>query len=265
MLVSGDNQLGETHIWLDGRVLTDQGIESVAPINYGHFTVMQVRSGAVRGIALHMARIDQAHRELFGHGLDLDAIRMHWNTAVRDHPDASLRAIYHDTLDGQCHELLVVGLPASPATTPQRLLPVHYVRPFAHIKHVGTFAQIVFRRQAVQSGYDDALLVSENDEISETATANIGFIRDHNVVWPALPSLHGTGQQLLEAALSKAEIPSIRAVVRLSDLSRYHAVFTINSTGIVPIAQIADQHFTKPETHINRVMSLWQALPWESL
>ena len=34
--------------------------------SYGHFTAMQVRAGATRGLPLHLARLDAANRELFG-------------------------------------------------------------------------------------------------------------------------------------------------------------------------------------------------------
>src|SRR5690606_40286207 len=38
--------------------------------NHGHFTTMQVRDGAVRGLDLHLARLRDATRELFDVALE---------------------------------------------------------------------------------------------------------------------------------------------------------------------------------------------------
>ena len=69
----------------------------------------------------------------------------------------------------------------------QSLLPVAYSRPFAHIKHVGSFAQIRYGIQANKAGYDDAVLVTSDGRICESTVANIGFFDRDTVVWPEHP------------------------------------------------------------------------------
>ncbi|HBZ46612.1 MAG TPA: aminotransferase, partial [Stenotrophomonas sp.] len=41
-----------------------------ALVNYGHFTSLQVRGGAVQGLDLHLRRLRQGTEELFGSTLD---------------------------------------------------------------------------------------------------------------------------------------------------------------------------------------------------
>lgn len=58
-----------THIEIDGAPpAPDQLWATVSA--YGHFTAMQVRNGKVRGLALHMRRLEAANREAFGVGLN---------------------------------------------------------------------------------------------------------------------------------------------------------------------------------------------------
>ena len=52
-------------------------VEDLLPalVNYGHFTSLQVRGHAVQGLDLHLARLSQATRELFGSELDTVQVR----------------------------------------------------------------------------------------------------------------------------------------------------------------------------------------------
>ena len=79
-------------IEINGGPATAGQLAHPAIINYGHVTAMQVRGGAVRGLGLHLARLDAATRELFGTGLDGELVRAHARHALgTDTPDASLR------------------------------------------------------------------------------------------------------------------------------------------------------------------------------
>ena len=109
---------------------------------YGHFTAMQVRSARTRGLALHLARLDAATRELFGQGLDGDQVRAHIRHALGDTGDASVRVIIYWPAASPAPAIMVtVRPPAQPATEPQRLMPVPYQRPVPHIKHTGDVGQ----------------------------------------------------------------------------------------------------------------------------
>ena len=204
-------------LWIDGEAADVAALAVPALVNYGHFTAMQIRHGAVRGLANHLRRVDAAHRELFGHGLEL--VRARWALAARHQPDAYLRATFYETPDGQTHDLVAVRAPADPSEVPQRLRSVTYARPVAHLKHVGTFPLIYYGQEAERAGFDDALLVTGQGEAAETTIANIGFVVGGRVVWPTAPALHGIGQQLLEAALPDSGMPTGHSGVRIIRIS----------------------------------------------
>ena len=250
--------------WVDGRAIAPADAIAASP-TYAHFPSMQTRERAVRGLHHHLRRVDAAHRELFGHGLDLRRVRERWAAAVRDAPDGDLRATYFDDAGGRTHEVIVIRPPVEPSATAQLLRSVRYVRPFAHLKHVGTFAQIAFGNRARQEGYDDALLTTADGEIAETATANIGFLSAGRVVWPSAPALVGTGLQLLDAALRDAGIVVERARVGLDDVAGFEGAFVVNSIGVVPVARIDDVRFSAPGALMSGLEALHDALPWDVL
>jgi branched-subunit amino acid aminotransferase/4-amino-4-deoxychorismate lyase len=252
-------------VWVDGEPASVAALTVPALVNYGHFTAMQVRKGAVRGLGSHLHRVDAAHRELFGHGLDAGAVRAHWALAARHHPASYLRATFYDTPDGQAHDLVALRPPSDPGTEPQRLRSVSYLRPLAHLKHTGTFPLIYHGLAAERDGFHDALLTTPDGEAAETTTANIGFLAGRQVTWPAAPALLGIGQDLLETALPAAGLATSRAPVRLADLGRFDAAFTVNSVGVVPVSEIDGHRFADPVTAVAPVIAAHAALPWDSL
>jgi len=252
-------------LWVDGKPATADDLAQPAVVNYGHFTAMQIRRGSVRGLAAHLRRIDAAHQELFGHGLDTGWVRERWAQAAALRRDCYLRASFYDDPDGTPHVLVALRPPAEPSATPQRLRCVTGLRAFAHLKHAGTFAQTRLGHEARQAGYDDALLVTGEGEIAETTIANIGFVGDGQVSWPTAPALPGIAWQLLAGALPAAALPSRNAPVRLADLPSFQGAFVANSIGVVPVGQIDGHRFADPATVIDPVMAVHRQLPWDRL
>lgn len=252
-------------LWIDGAPADVDGLTPAALVNYGHFTAMQVRQGRVRGLDRHLDRVEAAHRELFGHGLDLPRVRELWAQAATDTPDAYLRATFYEDADGSTRMLVVLRAPVDPPSAPQRLRVVDYVRPFAHLKHVGTFAQIRHGEQAEHAGYDDALLITTGRHVAETTTANVGFLLDGRLIWPAAPALHGIGQQLIQDTVETSGLRQEHAAVALDDLDTFDGAFTINSVGIAPIGEIDGHRFGSPPGALGQIHELHDALPWDRL
>jgi branched-subunit amino acid aminotransferase/4-amino-4-deoxychorismate lyase len=156
---------------------------------------MQVRARRTRGLALHLARLEAANRELFEAELDGKRVRELIRHALRDVEDASVR-VYAFESDDEPTIMVTVKQPGG-VSTPQRLQSVRYQRPDAHLKHLAT-GQAFYSRLARRNGFDDALLTTSDGFISESSIANIGFFHGSGVVWPAAPFLHGITMQLLE-------------------------------------------------------------------
>ncbi|WP_328317376.1 aminotransferase class IV [Streptomyces sp. NBC_00388] len=248
---------------IDGRPVADTPLGVPAFLNYGHFTAMQVRDCRVRGLGLHLARLDSATRELFGAGLDGGHVRrliLHAleGAGVRD---ASARVYVHwPDGDGAATVTVTVKPPAVPSGEPRSLMSVPYQRPVPHIKHLGSFAQTHYGRAAVRAGFDDALLTGPGGVVTEGAVTNIAFWDGTSVVWPDAPALTG-----ITMALIGPRLPSVRRRVTLDGLGAYRSAFVTNSRGIAPVRRIDATEFTVDGELMRRVTEACAAAPWDDL
>jgi branched-subunit amino acid aminotransferase/4-amino-4-deoxychorismate lyase len=161
--------------------------------------------------------------------------------------------------------MITVRPPAELEATPQRLQLVRYERSLPHIKHVGTFAQIHFAEQAERAGFDDALFVSSEGHVLETTIANIGFVGEDSVVWPAGPLLPGITWQLLDRSLPALGIPSTRRAVSLEEVAKFRAGFVCNSLGIATVEQLDGLKLAVDEMALAPVKRAFQELAWDPL
>ncbi len=231
---------------------------------YGHFTAMQVRSARTRGLALHLARLDGATRELFGRGLAGDQVRGHIRHAVGGIQDASVRVIiYWPAADPDPAIMVTVRPPAPPSADPQRLLPVPYQRPVPHIKHTGDAGQAYYGRAAVRAGFDDALLTGPDGIIAEGAITNIAFSDGSVLTWPDAPCLAGITWQLVEPRLAGAGLPTRRGPVRLADLPALRAAIVTNSHGVAPVGAIGPVQLPGSVELAEAVTGIYESVPWD--
>ncbi|WP_405684964.1 aminotransferase class IV family protein [Streptomyces sp. NBC_01387] len=251
------------HIEIDGRPVPDESLRTPALDNYGHFTAMQVRDGRVRGLGLHLARLDSSTRELFGAGLDGVRVRELIRHALDGAGvrDASTRVyVYWPDGDGTATVMVTVRPPAVMPDAPQSLMSVPYERPVPHIKHLGGFAQVYYGKAAVRAGFDNALLTGPGGVIAEGAVTNIAFWDGTSVVWPDAPALPGITMGLVEPRL-----PSVRRRVTLGSLSAYRAVFVSNSQGIAPVRRIDDTEFAVDTDLMRTVAGVYDSTPWDEI
>ncbi|WP_169951483.1 aminotransferase class IV [Microbispora sp. H11081] len=250
-------------IEIDGRPPTVEQLSHPALVNYGHFTAMQVRGFATRGLALHLERLDAAGRELFSTGLDGDLVRHRIRHALGDDtPDASVRVVVHRPDDDAAPSVMVVVRPPVPAPErPVGLKSVPYQRPVAHIKHVGGFGQIHYGTLARREGFDDALLTGPGGVISECGIANVAFFDGSRVIWPDAPCLHGITMRLLEPLLTAAGLPSHRAPVRLADLPSFRSAMVTNSHGVAPVDRVDDLALPVDAAFAAAVREIYESVP----
>ncbi|MGW1934666.1 aminotransferase class IV [Streptomyces sp. NPDC001919] len=247
------------HIEIDGVPAADPGLLAALMTGFGHFTAMQVRGGRVKGLDLHLDRLDRSTRELFGQELDGKRVRSLVAGALETsgRRDASVRVYVYP--DVRIAVTVADPAPDGPGA-PQRLTTVEYWRPAPHIKHLGGFGQAYHREAARRTGYDDAVLTSPYGEIAEGAITNIGFWDGTSVVWPAAPCLRGIAMALLEPRLE-----SVRRPVTLADLPGYRAAFVTNSRSLAPVASIDEVAFPGDEELMARVYAAYDAVEWDEL
>ncbi|MGW7051241.1 aminotransferase class IV [Streptomyces sp. NPDC054887] len=256
------------YVEIDGRraATADDLLVPALYGGHGHFTAMQVCGGGVRGLALHLARLDAATREMFGAGLGGELVRervRHALDGAGTH-DAAVRVYVFRAPGAEAVTLMVtVRPPAAMPPTPLALMSVPYARPFPHLKHLGGFAQAQHGRLAREAGFDDALLTAHGGVVTEGAVTNIAFYDGTSVVWPDAPSLHGVTMALLEAGLPGAGLPSVRGPVSLDGLGAYRAAFVTSSRGVAPVRRIDAVEFAVDEDLMRTVAKAYGATPRE--
>lgn len=255
---------------IDGAPATPDDLARIALVNYGAYTSFRVDVGGVRGLDLHLARLERSAVELFGEAVGEDRLRTLMREATAGRPDSWLRVslfspeIGPRTPDwrGAPQVLTAVFPPPSPLFDAVRLQSQVYGREAAALKHTATFGLIRARRLARAGGFDDALFVDEAGRISEGSLWNIGFLEGERVIWPAAPMLAGVGQALLRRGLGAAGLQEEVREVRLAEVAAFEGAFICNSaTPVCPVTAIDGEALAPQPALIERLRTAWASNP----
>jgi branched-subunit amino acid aminotransferase/4-amino-4-deoxychorismate lyase len=232
---------------LNGIPVNVDQLQALALTNYGHFTSMRVEDGAVRGLGLHLQRLQRDCQVLFGVSLDLDQVRQLVRHAVAGGPDpAVVRVTVFDPYLELGHpsgssdpQVLVTTRPAvSQPQPPLRVRSASFTRDLPAVKHVGLFGLLRERRTAQLAGFDDVLFTDRDGRLSEGGTWNVGFVKGDDLIWPDADCLPG----VTLAVLNQVHRGTIeQRSVRLADLPQMDAAFATNAAvGVRTIRAIDD-------------------------
>jgi branched-subunit amino acid aminotransferase/4-amino-4-deoxychorismate lyase len=252
-------------IEIDGEPASIDQLRSVALAGFGHFTAMQVRDRKVRGFRHHLARLDAANRELFGYEVEEHVLRDRIVHALGDDiADASVRVYLHDAADVPTL-MVTVRPPGGMQPGLWRLRSVPYQRSIAHIKHTADFGQGYYQRMVHSAGFDEALLTGPDGIISEGSITNVGCFDGHRLIWPAAPALRGITMQLVEPALAEIGMPSVRAHLRIADLSSFTSVFVTNARGVAAVGQVDAEALPVDEQLMKTLTERYESVPWDDI
>jgi len=236
---------------LNGSPVSTEALQTLALVNYGHFTSIRVEAGKVRGLSLHMERLTRDCRAMFDAEIEQDQVRKFIRQAVSENPAEVLNVrvtVFDPNLDlgnpGQHAEphFLVTCRAASPSPMMPSiaLQTASYLRETPSVKHIGLCGTIGLRRQAQLAGFDDVLFTEADGRVSEGATWNIGFFDGEQVVWPEAEVLNGVTMQLVRQAHPDFVVRPVEA----ADLPGMQAAFATNvSIGVRAISAIDEMHF----------------------
>lgn len=261
-------------LFVDGSSATEADLRHQALVNYGAYTSFRVESGGVRGLDLHLARLESAAVELFGQAVGDWRLRDLMRSALGPRQDAWLRvSLFSDALSnreptaqGAPRVMIGVFEPPSPLTGAVRVQLQVYEREKPHLKHVATFGLLTARRTARAAGFDDALFVGRDGRISEGSLWNIGFLSGDTIVWPEAPMLSGVTQALLSEGLRARGVGQTTRPVTVADLSDFGAAFICNSaTPAASIIAIADRIFEAGPALIDRLTETWLSQPLQTI
>ncbi len=247
-------------IEVNGREADEEAVSLLEHEGWGHFTAMQVRGGRTRGLDLHLARLEAAHREVYGRALGGEGVRACIRHALGGKLDASVR-VY-----GYWAGLIVtVREPRDMPRRPHSMMALHFQRPLARLKHVGSWGQGRLREVALAAGFDDGLLVDEAGRISEGTITNVGFWRDGAVIWPDAPKLQGITMLLVRRQLSAVGLPVADASVRVRDLASYDGMILCNARGWAPVSRVDELTIPEDEVFIGIIAAAIDGCPWDEI
>ena len=265
---------GAVELSVDGAPATPDDLTHVALVNYGAYTSFRVEEGGVRGLDLHLARLEAEAIELFGEPVGETRLRELMRAAVAGREACWLRVslfspeIGPRTPDwqGRPKVMIAASPPPPPLADSVRVQIQTYGREAPHLKHVATFGLIRARRLARAGGFDDALFVDVEGKISEGSLWNIGFTSGNEVIWPQAPMLAGVAQALVQRGLGQSGLTGRTAPVHVDSLADFDGAFVCNSaTPACAVASIGDHVFAISDTMINRLQVAWASNPGQPI
>lgn len=222
----------------NGRVASGADLAPLAFTGYAHFTAMQVRDGAVRGLDLHLSRLKTASMQMFGKHLPDSHVRNHLRSAISAAPsDASVTCFvgsrpgeFMPAGSGTALDVLIkVSDPAEPPAGPLSLDVVSHERHLPRIKHVGEVAKTFYLRRANAQGFDDAAFENSSGRLSEATIWNLAFWDGDSVIWPEADILSGVTIQILVRQLEARGVDQKTRPVRQADLTEGMSAVVMNS------------------------------------
>ena len=152
--------MSSAEILIDGQAAEVGDLSHFVLSNYGAFTSMQVEDGGVRGLDLHLARLEAEAVELFGVAVPEALLRQRMRQALDGRPGRfSLRInLFSEAISLRSPDAIVqprvlttLSPPASALTKPLRLKTQIYAREVPHLKHWALPAHGVWRRRPVST------------------------------------------------------------------------------------------------------------------
>jgi 4-amino-4-deoxychorismate lyase len=260
------------NIEINGRPADVEDVHRVATWNYGHYTSMQVRDGAVRGLDLHLRRLEGASRAIFGEEVKTDGgtIRGLIRHALGDEHDASVQVTIVPRVGAPLSPDAMVSVFDPVADAPRPALRVRtatYERDLPHLKHLATMGLTYQRLQARAAGFDDVLFVGRDGGIREGSVWNIAFWDGHQVVWPEADVLPGITMQLLQRGLTRIGLPWAILPLTSDDLPGLRAAAATNShCPCQPLAGIDKATFPDDGGGLaDALHAAWAEIPWDAI
>lgn len=237
---------------LNGNPATVSDLAPLAFAGYAHFTAMQMRDQAVRGLDLHLERLRRASDQLFGQHLPDEQITEYLRAAIASSGthEASVTCFISSRPGefapaGESLELDVlikITDPAQPPTGPISLDVVRHERHLPEVKHVGEVSKTLLLRQAITRGFDDTAFEDQSGRLSEATIWNLAFWDGESVIWPEAEYLQGVTMQILDRRLRSMGVPQQTRAFRAPDISDRLSAVVMNSwTPGVPVSKIGDK------------------------
>lgn len=253
-------------IHLNGSPASASTLAAVAFSGDAHFTAMQVRDNAVRGLDLHLDRLRRNSDTLFGLRLPDETILDCLRTALTafDGDSASMFCFITPSRAKTPLGLDVfvrMAGPASPPDGPLSLDVAGHERYLPDVKHAGEISLArFFARQAASLGFDDTAFEDRDGRLSEATTWNLAFWDGETVTWPNAKYLPGITMQVIRRQLRLLGVAQQIRSIRRADLSdRWSAVSMNSTTPGIPISRIGEVRLAQDDSFFGTLRRAYAA------
>lgn len=256
---------------INGQPATLSELIPLAFAGFAHFTAMQVRDREIKGLDLHLARLQKASKEFFGKMLPEEQLISYIRTAIDEGPkDQSLTVTLFSShgeftaasMDAEPDVLVRSSAPANGPKGPLRLSRVDHERPLASIKHVGEAGKTYYLHQALRQGFDDAAFVDRHGRLSEATIWNLAFWDGETVIWPQATILQGTMMGIVQRQLNRLGIAQRHEEITIERLQELPGAAVMNSwTPGIAVTAIATTAFAEITPFISLLHKAYQAEP----
>lgn len=232
-------------------------LESAFFYGYSVFTTFIVVNNAVKGLSLHLDRLQSNAKELFRVDIEkkeiLDVLKSFVSHQSLKQPSIiriticpkSFSLVFPEKIDDI--SIVITHRPIERNITKKiklQLFPM--TRPFAHCKTSFLFPYLSARALAHTHGYDDALLYDQNGNITEGPTWNIFFQHGNTLVFPKNNTqafLNGITQQLLQLHFCNT-FHIVFEDISIQDIQKYSSAYMCSAgMGVQPIEAIENIRF----------------------
>ena len=138
--------------------------------------------------------------------------------------------------------------------------------PLRAVKSMNYLDNMLARREAMASGFDEALFVNEREEIVECSASNIFWFKDKTLYTPSeeCGCLPGTTRDLILHLVNSYNLQIKKGRFLLQDLTTAEYAFVANSLiGCVPVSEIDGSFFNADHESFNMIKNaLLQKLEW---
>lgn len=260
---------------INGLAATKEELIPLAFSGFAHFTAMQVRNRKVKGLDLHLARLQAASTAFYGRALSDEVLKSYIKTAINTGPeDQSLIVTVFSrhgeftaqSMDEEPAVLVRTALPSDGPQGPLGLSAVAHERPLATIKHAGEAGKTFYLHEAIRQGFDDAVFVDRQGRLSEATIWNIVFWDGETVIWPIAEMLTGTMMGIVRRQLERLGVPQRHEEITIARLSEIKGAAVMNSwTPAIPVKAIASTLIPEAKSFISLLHNAYEAEPAYSL
>jgi len=138
--------------------------------------------------------------------------------------------------------------------------------PLLKVKSANYVENILARREASRSGFDESLFLNERDEVTECSTSNIFWFNGDTLFTPARECglLSGTVRDLILNFIPEYGINTVEGKFSLNDLTAAEFAFITNSLiGCVPVSELEGYSLNSEDNNFNKLkQALRQKLEW---